>query len=76
MFQAVLAVAPPVDGYEAEGGGILGFLPLIIILSIIFILIKVSRKKRTTTDEKSELGWLPVFLLCFFLGGLGRTDFM
>lgn len=75
MFKTVLAMAPPQGGGYEEGGGILGFLPMIILLSIIFILIKVLRKNRITTDEKSEHGWLPVFLLCFFLGGLGAHRF-
>ena len=57
---------------SAPSGGLIGFLPMIIIVGLIIAAFLANPQK---THEKSELEWLLVFLLCLFGGILGLHRF-
>jgi len=58
--------------------GITGLLIIIIIVigvAVIFQKIGQSRRQAELDDSISEKDWLPTFLICVFLGGLGIHRF-
>ena len=69
-FTYILAMAPSGDP-SAPSSGLMGFLPMIIIIGGIITIMAGPKK----THEKSELEWLMAFLLCLFGGMLGLHRF-